>query len=188
MSITVYGPGREAVQGPMGSDGFKFLGSTVLAASAVATSVVTIQSRDLLLIVVRVTGYSGAGDIASLRFNGDSGTNYWSKPASSAAATTAITTPASTTGANLARLFAAATTQGRSANVSITNFTTTHKLGTVSGCTGSTGPTAGGTLEANAFGWTNTTAQITTIELRTAGGSVTMAAGTGFAVFGRDLT
>jgi hypothetical protein len=33
----------------------------------------------------------------------------------------------------------------------------------------------------------NTTAQITSIELRTAGGTITMPVGTGFAVFGRNL-
>jgi hypothetical protein len=163
-----------------------FLGSTVLAGSAVTTGALTIEPRDLLCLLVRVTGYSGS-DIASLRFNGDSGTNYWSKGASAAAATTAFTVAAAQVSQTLARLFAAGTTLGRSGIVSITNFATTEKIGAVSGATGSGAAATGGTLETNSFGWVNTTAQITSIELRTAGGSITMPAGTGFQVYGRNF-
>jgi len=41
-----------------------------------------------------------------------------------------------------------------------------------------------GILDIGGGEWVNTSAQITSIEMRTAGGSVTMPAGTGFTVFG----
>lgn len=167
-------------------DGYDFLGSLSLGSAAVTTGVLTISARDLLLLQVRVTGYSG-GDIASLRFNADSGANYWSKGASAAAATTAITVSAALVSQALARMFAATTTQGRSGSVAITNFTTTEKIGAVNGSTGSGSAATGGILETNAFGWVNTAAQITSIEMLTAGGSITLSAGSGFVVFGRNI-
>lgn len=171
--------------GPIDFGGYDFLGSTVFTSSQQASSVVTIPPRDLLQIQVRVTGYSG-GDIASLRFNGDSGANYWSRYVTFATggATAAQT---ATPSATLARLFGQTTTQQRSATIGLTNYASTSKVGNVSAqtSTGSAGTVA--YVEFGGFEWVNTTAQITSVQLLTAGGSITMPAGTGFAVFGRNI-
>jgi hypothetical protein len=163
-----------------------FLGSTKLVSAAVTTGVVTISARDILCVLVRVTGYS-SGDIASLRFNADSGANYWSKGSSAGTTATSITAVTAATSVTLAKMFAANATQGRSAVVSITNNATTEKIGAISGATGSGTAGTGGILECNSFGWVNTTAQITSIEMRTFNGVVTLSSGSGFAVFGRNF-
>jgi hypothetical protein len=165
--------------------GMERLNSTKLTIAAANTSVLTIPARDILVVIPRVTGYGGA-DIASLRFNGDTGANYWSKPSSAAAATTAMTVAAASVSQAVARMFSATTTLGRSGCIIITNNATTEKIGSVSGATGSGAAATGGTLEENAFGWVNTSAQITTIQMLTAGGQ-TLLAGSGFIVFGANF-
>lgn len=165
--------------------GMDFLGSTVLASSAATTGALTIDARDILCVLVRVTGYPSA-DIASLRFNADSGTNYWTKHASAAAAATTFTISTANVSKTLAQMFATAVSTGRSAVVTITNNATTEKIGSISGTTGSGVASTLGTIETNSFGWVNTSAQITSIEMRVAGAN-TMSTGSGFAVFGRNF-
>lgn len=160
------------------------LGGLELSGSAVTTGVLTIPAYDLLRLSVRVTGYSGS-DIASLRFNADAGANYWSRYVSAAAGGVTWTNTASVSQA-LARLFALGTTLQRSAIVLITNNTTTSKVGAVQGQTSSGAAGTTPVIECGGFEWVNTAAQITSIEMRTAGGSITMPAGTGFSVEGRN--
>lgn len=161
------------------------LGGLMLSGNGVTTGALTIPAYDLLRVSVRVTGYSGA-DIASLRFNADAGSNYWSRYVSVAAAGVTHTNTQNVSQA-LARLFALGTTLQRSASVLITNYTTTSKVGIVSGQTSSGAAGTAPVVEQGGFEWVNTSAQITSIEMRTAGGSITMPAGTGFAVEGRKL-
>ncbi len=161
------------------------LGGLELTGNAVTTGVLTIPAYDILRVSVRVTGYSGS-DITSLRFNADAGANYWSRYISSAAGGVTLVNTASVSQA-LARLFALGTTLQRSAIVLITNNAATSKVGIVSGQTSTGAAGTSGVLEFGGFEWVNTSAQITSIEMRTAGGSVTMPAGTGFAVEGRQL-
>jgi hypothetical protein len=165
--------------------GYEFLGSYKFASSLQTSPAITIAPRDLLLIQVRVTGYSGS-DIASLRFNGDSGTNYWSRSISVAAGGTTMTN-AQNASATLARLHPTGTTQQRSSLHAVTNFATKSKVGTISAQTSSGSAATIPELEFGGFEWVNTTAQITSVTLLTAGGSITMPAGTGFAVFGRNI-
>jgi hypothetical protein len=169
----------------LGPQGYDFLGSIKLASANVSTGVLTIAARDILLVQSRVTGYSG-GDIASLRFNGDSGANYWSRHQSIATAGTTHT-DAPQASATLARLHPLTSTLQRSSLHSITNNLSTSKLGTVLAATSTGSAATVGILEFGAFEWVNTSAQITSIEMRTAGGSITLSAGTGFAVFGLNL-
>lgn len=166
-------------------DGYDFLGSVKLASAAQTTGALTIAPRDLLLLQVRVTGYSG-GDIASLRFNGDTAANYWSRHVSIAAAGVTMTN-AETASATLARLHPLTSTQQRSSIHAITNNATTSKVGTVHAQTSSGAAGTIPVLEFGGFEWVNTSAQITSITLLTAGGSITLSAGSGFAVFGRNL-
>lgn len=165
--------------------GYDFLGSYVFTSSLQTSPAIPIAPRDLLLIQVRVTGYSG-GDIASLRFNGDTGTNYWWRCLSVAAGGVTWTN-AQAASATLLQLHPATTTQQRSSAHFITNLATKAKVMTTTATT-STGSAA--TVGAGELGWgewVNTSTQITSVTLLTAGGSVTMPTGTGFSVFGRNL-
>lgn len=161
------------------------LGSTRLTASAQATAVVTIPAREQLYILINIAGYSG-GDIASLRFNGDTGTNYWSRHITFASgAATGVDNP--TPSATLLRLAGNAVTQGRSVSCSIMNLATVSKAVGISHIQTNTGAAATvGVLNIGGGEWVNTTAQITTIQMLTAGGSITMPAGTGFTVYGSN--
>jgi hypothetical protein len=166
--------------------GWDDLGSTKLAADAITTGALTIAVRDVLLIEVRVVGYSGGGDIASFRFNADSGTTYWSRYISSVASGVALVNNQNVS-QTLARIFAVSTTQPRNALVGITNFAAKSKVGNVNAQTASGAAGTAGGLEWGGFEWVNTAAQITSIEMRTAGGAVNLLAGSGFAVLGRNL-
>jgi hypothetical protein len=162
----------------------EFLGSLRLSAAAVTTGVLTIAPREKLFVDINIAGYSG-GDIASLRFNGDAGANYWSRHITWATAgTTATDVP--NAAATLIRLAGNAVTQGRSVTCSISNVATVSKYVGISHLQTGTNSTAVGVLNIGGGEWFNTTAQITSIELRTAGGSITMPAGTGFTVYGSN--
>jgi hypothetical protein len=171
-----------------------FLGSIKITGSAaVTTGVLTLidpftgaaGTRDELIVVSRVTNYSGSGDVASFRFNADSGSNYWDRYVNFAASSTTVVNTQNVS-QTLMRL-GIATTKGRSDEITISNLATQTKLCSVKTQIGSG---AAGTAGVSAFGggeWVNTSAQITSIEMRTAGGSVTMGVGSGFMVFGRNI-
>jgi hypothetical protein len=165
--------------------GLEFLGSTQLGSAAATTATVTIPARDVLIVLVRVTGYAGGGDIASLRLNGDTGANYWSRYLSWAAGGTTVANNQNVS-QTLARMFALAQTQGRNAIIGINNLTGATKVGNVNGQSGTGAAATAGTLEQGGFEWANTAAQITSIVMVTAGGA-NMNTGSGFAVYGRNL-
>jgi hypothetical protein len=162
-----------------------FLTSFTFGSSLQTSGAISFDARDELWVVSRVTGYSGS-DIASFRFNGDTSTNYWSRSISFAAASTTATN-AEFASATLARLHPTATTLQRSSSHLISNIATKSKVGTIQAQTGSGSAATIPVIEFGGFEWVNTSAQITSITMLTAGGSITMAAGTGFAVFGRNL-
>lgn len=166
--------------------GWDDLGSKVLGSAAATTGVLTIPARDVLLAEVRIVGYGGGGDIASFRFNGDNAANYTSRYLSSVAGGV-VWVNNQNVSQTLARLFALVVGAiPRNALIGITNFATVPKVGNVNAQTGVASAATGLQLEAGGFQWQNTAAQITSIELLTAGGA-TMLAGTGFAVLGRNL-
>jgi hypothetical protein len=162
------------------------LGSIRLSSSAVTTGVLTIPAREQLFLLCNIAGYSGGGDIASLRFNGDTGTNYWDRHITSVSgATPPVFVNVQTASTTLLRLAGNAVTTGRSVSVSIMNLATVSKAVGISHIQTASGSAATvGGLDIGGGEWVNTSAQITSIEMRTAGGSVTMPAGTGFTVFG----
>lgn len=159
------------------------LGSIRLSGSAVTTGVLTIPAREQLYLLINIAGYSG-GDIASLRFNGDSSTNYWSRHITFATGgVTATDVP--TASASLLRLAGNSVTTARTVTCSIINLASVSKSVAIQTLQTGTGAAATvGVLNIGGGEWVNTSAQITSIEMRTAGGSVTMPAGTGFTVFG----
>jgi hypothetical protein len=171
-------------EGDSTATGLEFLGSTLMGSAAASSSVVTIPARDYLEIYVRVTGYGGS-DIASLRFNGDTGNNYWSRYLSAAAGGAVLTNNQNVSQA-FARLFASGTTLGRTAVLGLSNAQTATKVGVVNGNTATNAAGTAGVIEFGGFEWVNTAAQITTVQLVTAGGQ-TMSIGTGFEVYGMNF-
>jgi hypothetical protein len=184
--IRKYGQRHATLQAGSVFPGFEPLGGLILASAAVTTGVLTIPARNQLIVVVTVTGYSGA-DIASLRFNADAGANYWSRYNGSTAAAGTTFVNNTNVSQTLARMFGATQTTSRSALVKINNQLAVSKAGCVSALSGSGTAATAGALEFGGFEWVNTTAQITTIEMRTAGGTLTLNAGSGFTVYGMNL-
>lgn len=162
------------------------LGSLRLASAATTTGVLTIPAREQLLIQVNIAGYGG-GDIAALRFNGDTATNYWDRHLTAAAGgTTWVNTQTVATTNTMIRLAGTTTTQGRSVTCTVMNIATISKsvgLSHIQTNTGSAG--TAGTLDFGGGEWINTSAQITSIEMITAGGA-TLTAGSGFIVYGSN--
>jgi hypothetical protein len=167
-----------------GSD-LEFLGSIRLSSSNVSTGVLTIPPREQLIIQCNIAGYSG-GDIASLRFNGDTGANYWDRHLYSAPGGVTWTN-AQNLSTNLIRLAATGVTQGRTVVVNVMNLSNVSKSCAMQVCTLTGSAGTGGQADIGFGEWVNTAAQITSVEMRTAGGSITMPAGTGFAVYGKNL-
>ena len=165
------------------------LGSLTLAGSAVTTGVLTIPARDLLFVLCRVTGYSNT-DIASLRFNADSTvTNYTSSFITGTSATAPPVLARVNNAGTLGHIPIASTAivVGRTSMISISNFATTRKVCKISSADEQTSATAA-TIDINGYGeWLNTAAQITSIEMRTSGGTNTLNAGSGFIVYGANL-
>lgn len=176
------------VHGP-GSWGWELLGGKKLTAAANSTGAITIPPRDELMIVVRINGSSGA-DIPALRFNGDTGANYWDRHITWAANGAATPTPANVQNVSttMARLAGATGAGMRNFTAMIGNQPGWQKVGTISAATSTGGATAAGTLDNGAFEWANTTTQITSVTLLMAGGTVTMNTDCGILIFGRNLS
>jgi hypothetical protein len=172
------------ITGQNAFNGWEFLGSTKLTVQAASTAVVAFPARDLLMVVVDVTGYSGA-DVASLRFNGDSGANYWWRHLQSAAAATTFTNSQGLS-APRCQLAGTAVVQGRSVQVFITNFRTVSKAAIIRTQNNTNAAATGGILTLGGCEWVNTTAQITSIQMLNAGANQ-LTVGSGFAVFGKNL-
>ena len=92
--------------------GLELLGTTVLGSSQPNTSTLTIAARTKLIIVINITGYDSGGDIAALRFNGDSGNNYWDRHMT-AASMIAVFTNTQNASTNQIRLAGNQTNNGR---------------------------------------------------------------------------
>jgi hypothetical protein len=160
----------------------EYLGSIRLNGSAATTGVLAIPARERLTIHCNIAGYSG-GDIASLRFNGDAGANYWDRHISYAAGGV---TPvnAQNVSTTLIRLAAATATVHRMAVVDVINIASLSKVCSMTVQTATQSAANAGILDIGSGEWVNTSAQITSVEMRTAGGSITMPAGTSITVFG----
>jgi hypothetical protein len=177
------------------SDGWVYLGSTVLASNASTTSTVTLSSTmDVLFIIVRVTGYTGT-DIASMRFNGDTGQNYWDRHLQVAAGGTTLSDVecgSSTTGCGTAtnrvlmRLGPNSVTTARTVFVTCGNRAATSKVCDIRSQVGTGTAATAGAMTWGGGEWVNTSAQISSIVLVTKGGN-SMLTGTGFVVFGRNF-
>ena len=178
--------------------GMQRVASTKLAGAAVTTGAITIPAFDVILLVCNVIGYSGA-DVASLRFNADTAANYAYKHmysvTDSTTAVTAVTATVSVVsnvsgvGDTSIPLGALTSANGRTIHCWIQNQTAKSKPLTMLTATAVGSVTIGAVGFADyGYGeWINTTAQITSIEMRTRGGVITLNAGSGFIVYGMNL-
>jgi hypothetical protein len=171
--------------------GLRLAGSTKLAAAATTTSVLTIDPFDMLWITYSVTGY-GAADIAAFRFGGtggavDSAANYWDRHMQSAAGGTTFTNT-QTASSTMIRVAAATATTGRVGSITVQNFATIAKIASFSNSpiTQTANAATVGVVQLGGGQWTNTTQQIVSVQMVTAGGQ-TLSAGTGFAVWGLNF-
>ncbi|HTF79894.1 MAG TPA: hypothetical protein VK620_37230 [Bradyrhizobium sp.] len=167
--------------------GMDFLGSTFLASAAHETAVVTIAPRVQLWIAVHVASYGGSpdptGDIASLRFNGDSGANYWSDHAQFIAGAWTDFPLAST---NLIRMAGTNSRLSRNVWCQVNNLGNRGKTVNLKNQTGTGDPTVVGVINLGGGEWVNTTDQITSVQLVNQG-SNNMGTNSGFIVFGKNL-
>jgi len=163
-----------------------YLGSLPpVTSGSLSLGVLTIPPRDFLWIIIRITGYGGGGDIASLRFNGDSGNNYWSRHLTAAPGGPTFA-DAPTTSTNLIRIAEANSSLQRNVHVTVNNLATKSKVCTIRNTTSTNSAATVGTLGIGGGEWVNTASQITTVEVLTAGAN-NMGTGSAFAVFGRNF-
>lgn len=171
--------------------GWEFLASTVLGGAAVTTGAITVAARDELLIVFRVVSVSSS-DTVGLRFNGDTGNNYWWRGITSVKTATSGSAPAfvDTFLASTSRILVyplAGTTQ-ITGHAIVTNRSATTKVAAINSAIGSAAAaTVPTTMVFGAGEWINTAAQITSVTMLSTGGAATLATGSGFVVFGRNL-
>lgn len=158
------------------------------AGSALQTSgAITVTAFDELMIVARIVSLSAA-DIPALQFNSDTANNYRSRYLvnNATSGTTLTDVPTATT--NMARLSGLSVSGSRILVAYINNLSSAAKVGTVTSTLGTGSVSTQHQVDlAGGFEWVNTTAQITSVTMLTAGGTATMAASSGFQVFGRDL-
>ena len=167
--------------------GWGFLGSASCSSACASTSTITIAARDMLMIVVRVTGYSGGGDIASLRFNADSTTtNYHTRHINFSNASTPVLSSNNFTASGHIPVGPTAITAGRTVEVLCSNHSTKRKVCEIRQQEEATAQGTFAQMELGYGEWFNTTAQVTQIQMVTNGGA-NMSTGSGFMVFGRNF-
>lgn len=189
------GGGNAALSGAQiaRSWGMDFLGSAVLTSAAHETPDVALTwppgsgiaaTRDCLFVLVRIASYGGTpeplGDIASLRFNGDSAANYWSRHLWFDAGTW-NDVPTINTG--LIRLAETNSRLSRNVLVKINNLATRGKTCNIKNQTGTANAGVAGVINTGGGEWVNLVDQITSMQLINAG-SNNMGAGSGFCVLG----
>jgi len=164
----------------------EYLGGFRFNSSLTTSGRISIVARDTIWVHFNIAGYGGS-DIASLRFNGDTGNNYQTRFLTVAIASVTFTN-VNTLSTGFLRLAGLAGTMRRAGSVQIMNISNVNKVCKIE--TWDDNVTGVGTeTVAEVCGggfWANTSAQITDIEMTTAGGA-TLPAGSGFAVFGLNL-
>jgi hypothetical protein len=173
--------------------GMELLGRTQLTAAATSTAIVNIPPRDWIVIMACVTGYSGGG-IFSLRFGTaegavDTTARYWhyNQPTAVANAATAWAASVATASATMVPLAHNAVTSGRTSMVWMMNQSrVSHPLGW--NTANESGAVA--TIATGVHGhgeWVSAAAgQARAVQMVASANN--MNAGSGFAVFGANLT
>ena len=167
-----------------------FLGSTVLAAPAASTAIVTLSATmNKLLIMFNITGYSGS-DIASFQFGGtagavDTGNNYHTRHLTSVAGGVVwVNTQVVST--NMIRVAGNAVLLGRSGICQLMNVANVSKPMTIQTQTNTGAAATASLLDVGGGEWVNTTQQIISIRMIDQNGT-NLTAGTGFVVWGASI-
>lgn len=159
-----------------------YLGGLVLTANAPSFPVMFIPPYNSLYVYCNVTGYGGT-DVVSLQFNGDTGTNYCDRTVTLAQGTVTPLINTETASTTLIRM-GVPVNVGRTVFAQIVNNATRNKVvqtvNAVGSANAATPPLA--TLSSGGI-WFNTTAQITSLQVLTAGGA-NILAGSSLLVFG----
>lgn len=168
-------------------DGWRLAGFWKAGSAAQTSGAITVPAFDELMIVCRVVSLS-AGDIVALQFNSDTGNNYRSRYIVNNATSGVTLTDVPTATTNMARLSGISDAGQRTITAVINNRLGTAKVGTVVSTLGTGSVSTQHKIDlAGGFEWVNTSAQITSVTMLTAGGTATMATDSGFQVFGRDF-
>ncbi|MES2970914.1 MAG: hypothetical protein V4702_01160 [Patescibacteria group bacterium] len=188
LTVADDGPGDEvdvtiAASGGGGS-GWELLGSAFLSGNANTVGAVTIAARDILQIVIRLTGYDVA-DIPALQFNSDPGTNYCDRHLNANAGSATFGNVERLSADRLSLSFGNGT-RPRTITVTVNNHVSTNKSASIVVGSGSSSAAAAPLLQLGSGMWANTSAQITQVQLITQGAN-NMLAGTGLLVFGKNL-
>jgi hypothetical protein len=162
--------------------GFQKLGSSVLTAAATTIPSISFPERDLLYILIRITGYSNT-DRPMMRFNGAS-TGYWDRWVTAAAAGATLANVQNVSGTGC-RIAANDVTTSRVVSAFIANRNGASKIVMMEDHTGTgAAATAGVAHVAGAGEWVNN-AQINSMLVVTVAGR-DLSIGSSFTVFGRN--
>lgn len=167
-----------------------YLGSTVLAAPAASTSIVTLTSTmNRLWIQVNIAGYAGS-DIASLQFGTaagvvDTGANYQSRHLTSVAGGV-IWVNTQVVSTNMIRLAGLPVLTGRTVICDVMNIAGISKPINIRNSTNTGAAATAGTIDVGSGEWVNTTGQIRSIVLIDQNGT-NLLAGSGFVVWGANI-
>jgi hypothetical protein len=121
-----------------------------------------------------------------LRFNGDSGNNYWTHHIHAEAINGAQWTDVQNPSTNLIRLAESDCRCTRNVMAQINNRLGTSKTVNIKNQSGTNDPSVIGSVNVGGGEWVNTTSQITQIEMLTPEGN-NMGTGSGFAVYGTNF-
>ncbi|MGH3540897.1 MAG: hypothetical protein ACRDTO_00755 [Mycobacterium sp.] len=172
----------------MSLTGWSAAGFFKFGSAAVSSGAITVPVYDELMIVARVVSLSAA-DIPALRFNADTGSNYRSRYIVQNATSGTTLTNVPTASTSVANLSGVSDAGARAITAVANNKTSLSKLGVVFGALGSGSASVQPKIDlAGHFEWVNTTAQMTSVELRSAGGSATFAIDSSVLILGRNFS
>lgn len=166
------------------AQGMEYLGGGENATGSSVIGPITFRPRDVLIIIGRVSSMLST-DIPALRFNNDSGTNYWTRNLQAAAggATFAETALMQTTMLRISALFGIS---ARSFMLILLNRSAASKSATFQSSLATGNPATPGALQIGAGEWVNTTSNVQAVTMLTVGGAQ-FGIDSGFGVFGKDL-
>ncbi|MGH3540896.1 MAG: hypothetical protein ACRDTO_00750 [Mycobacterium sp.] len=167
-------------------DGWITAGVYKFASALTTSGAIAVPAYDELMIIVRVVSLS-TSDVPALRFNADAGNNYRCRYVVNNALSGTTLTDGPDPSVSVAELSFMSSTLSRVVLAVVNNKLAASKVGTVVSAIGSGSAASQQKIDiAGSIEWANTTAQITSVELRTFGGTATFGIDSGMAVLGKD--
>lgn len=165
--------------------GWVYLGSVEMTSSAASSSTLAFGDYELLRIIVKTRGMD-VSDIPCLRFNGDTGSNYWNRFLTAVAGGTTLVNTQNTSGDRL-RLTASGSTLHQIIDVLVNNFEFSNKVAVISGQRGTSNVTTAGIAQVSGGGeYVASSDWISSVQLLSNGGNNILDE-SGFAVWGKNL-